>query len=158
MPENWILQQARGASGDIALANPVLESGRIVLETDTGRTKIGDGSTAYNFLKYTGECRAWLSFDCVNSAATVHASFGIDAISNAGVNGKTTIHFSRAMPDSNYCMAGCVGAANPTTGLMVVNVEARTTTTATVAVKFTNGTDDGTLVAGQPTVTIAFFR
>jgi hypothetical protein len=42
----------RGTQSQWSSANPILEDGEIVVETDTRQVKIGDGSTAYNSLPY----------------------------------------------------------------------------------------------------------
>ena len=49
-------QLKRGNSADWQKVNPVLRVGEPGFETDTGRLKIGDGSTEWNALKYVGEC------------------------------------------------------------------------------------------------------
>lgn len=41
------IQMRRGTAAQWATANPVLAQGELAFETDTGRTKIGDGATAY---------------------------------------------------------------------------------------------------------------
>jgi hypothetical protein len=46
------VQHKRGTAAILAANNPVLAAGEIGLETDTNRTKIGDGSTAWNSLPY----------------------------------------------------------------------------------------------------------
>ena len=48
------IQIKRGTAAAIASANPTLAAGEPCLESDTGRLKIGDGSTAWNSLAYTG--------------------------------------------------------------------------------------------------------
>jgi hypothetical protein len=37
---------------ELHTTNPVLEDGQLAIESDTGRTKIGDGSTVYSLLNY----------------------------------------------------------------------------------------------------------
>lgn len=49
------IQLRRDTSSNWASANPVLASGEPAFETDTGKFKIGDGTTAYNSLPYKGE-------------------------------------------------------------------------------------------------------
>lgn len=46
------MQQRRGTAADLAAVNEVLRSGELCIESDTGRMKIGDGSTAWNDLDY----------------------------------------------------------------------------------------------------------
>lgn len=53
MPVNTLLQMRRGTASSWTSANPTLEAGEWGYETDTGRAKVGDGSTVWNSLKYT---------------------------------------------------------------------------------------------------------
>lgn len=46
------LQHKRGTAAILTANNPVLPAGEICIETDTGRIKIGDGSTAWASLGY----------------------------------------------------------------------------------------------------------
>ena len=46
------LQHKRGTAAVLTANNPTIPAGEIVFETDTGRIKIGDGSTAWNSLAY----------------------------------------------------------------------------------------------------------
>ena len=46
------MQQKRGTSAVLAAQNPVLKAGEILVVTDLGKMKIGDGTTAYNSLDF----------------------------------------------------------------------------------------------------------
>jgi hypothetical protein len=46
------VQHKRGTATLLAAVNPVIAAGEIVVETDTSRTKIGDGVRAWNALPY----------------------------------------------------------------------------------------------------------
>jgi hypothetical protein len=48
------IQMRRGTAAEWAAANPILSSGEHGYETDTGREKIGDGSTSWLSLPYYG--------------------------------------------------------------------------------------------------------
>jgi hypothetical protein len=48
------IQTRRGTAAQWTSTNPVLASGEWGYETDTGKVKIGNGSTAWNSLAYTG--------------------------------------------------------------------------------------------------------
>jgi hypothetical protein len=48
------IQLRRGTSAEWILANPVIASGEMVLETDTGRFKVGNGVDKWAVLSYTG--------------------------------------------------------------------------------------------------------
>ena len=47
-----LIQLRRGSASAWASENPTLEEGELGLETDTGKTKVGNGSTAWNSLTY----------------------------------------------------------------------------------------------------------
>ena len=47
-----LIQIRRGTAASWVSENPILESGEFGLETDTGKTKIGDGTTVWNSLVY----------------------------------------------------------------------------------------------------------
>jgi len=49
------MQQRRDTSGNWTSANPVLASGEFGLETDTGKFKIGDGTSVWSALNYGGD-------------------------------------------------------------------------------------------------------
>ena len=46
------IQLKRGSSTNLAALNQTYASGEIIIETDTGKFKIGDGYTSYNNLTY----------------------------------------------------------------------------------------------------------
>ena len=46
------IQHRRGTSQALAAVNEVLLAGEMCIETDTGKYKIGDGTTAWNELDY----------------------------------------------------------------------------------------------------------
>jgi len=47
-----VIQTQRGTAAALAATNPVIADGQIVVETDTRRFKVGDGSTLWNSLAY----------------------------------------------------------------------------------------------------------
>lgn len=52
MARNTLIQVRRDTAANWTSANPTLAAGEIGLETDTGKFKIGDGSTAWNTANY----------------------------------------------------------------------------------------------------------
>jgi hypothetical protein len=52
MPRETNIQIRRGSSTEWTSANPTLSNGEIAIETNTKKLKVGDGSTAWNNLKY----------------------------------------------------------------------------------------------------------
>ena len=53
MPAQTVIKLRRGTAAQWTSANPVLAAGEVGLETDTNRTKYGNGSTAWNTLSYS---------------------------------------------------------------------------------------------------------
>ena len=70
-----VIQQQRGTAAALTATNPVIAAGQIVYETDTGKVKIGDGTTAWSSLAYV--------VATPTSHASSHASGGSDAVSLA---------------------------------------------------------------------------
>jgi hypothetical protein len=62
------LQHKRGTAAIIAANNPVLAAGEYGIETDTGRVKIGDGSTAWSSLGYAFSSAASLTTGTLSDA------------------------------------------------------------------------------------------
>ena len=60
------IQLRRGTSEALATVNEVLLAGEIGIETDTGKIKIGDGTTAWNSLKYGIDNDAYVSSNSLN--------------------------------------------------------------------------------------------
>lgn len=58
-----LLQIRRDVASAWAQENPLLASGEIGAETDTGRMKIGDGSRAWSELPYVGQSLPGSSVD-----------------------------------------------------------------------------------------------
>lgn len=48
-----IIQHRRGTAAEWTSANPILNSGELGFETDTGKSKVGDGTTNWNTLPYS---------------------------------------------------------------------------------------------------------
>jgi hypothetical protein len=52
MPRNDLIQVRRDTAAEWTDKNPTLASGEMGFETDTGKLKIGNGSTAWSVLEY----------------------------------------------------------------------------------------------------------
>jgi len=52
MPAITSIQFRRGTASQWSIANPVLAAGEMGLETDTGKTKLGNGTNTWNTLAY----------------------------------------------------------------------------------------------------------
>lgn len=53
MPADTVIKIRRGTASQWTSANPTLADGELGFETDTARSKLGDGSTAWTSLGYT---------------------------------------------------------------------------------------------------------
>jgi Major tropism determinant N-terminal domain len=65
-----VIQTQRGTAAALTATNPVIASGQIVYETDTGRFKVGDGTTAWASLSYCAPA----------THASTHGSAGSDPV------------------------------------------------------------------------------
>jgi len=87
MAVNTQLQVRRGSASQWTSANPTLAAGEFGFESDTGKFKIGTGSTAWTSLAYaslTSSDIPELSQDAIDSALT--AGTGITKTYNDGAN------------------------------------------------------------------------
>lgn len=88
MPDTLIpIKEYADTTANLVSANPVLLDRQIALETDTGHTKIGDGSTAYNSLPH------------LKAGARVkhRVSITVDgsgAVLTTGIKGRTQVSFT----------------------------------------------------------------
>jgi hypothetical protein len=82
------VQHKRGTAGALAGNNPTLAAGEIGYETDTGRIKIGDGSTAWNSLAYQACSASDISLGTIADArlsATAQNAIGFHPFLLAGM-------------------------------------------------------------------------
>ena len=84
------VQHKRGTAAILTANNPTIPAGEIVVETDTNRIKIGDGSTAWASLPYEGINASYLSEGTLDDArlsgnVTVNSNlrWAMNASSNA---------------------------------------------------------------------------
>lgn len=54
MPRGDLIQVRKGTAAEWSAANPVLAAGELGLETDTGKIKGGNGTSAWSSLPYSG--------------------------------------------------------------------------------------------------------
>lgn len=52
MPRNALIQVRRDTAANWTSVNPTLAAGEVGFESDTGKLKIGNGSTAWSVLEY----------------------------------------------------------------------------------------------------------
>ena len=74
---NGVIQLRGGTYTDLSLINPVLVKREIMIETDTGRLKVGDGVHRWNELKYLNEIG-----HLVNPTLTLNFDSSVDIVRN----------------------------------------------------------------------------
>jgi hypothetical protein len=77
-------QQRRDTAANWTTANPTLLNGELGYETDTGKWKIGDGSTAWTALGYTPWSQ--LSYPIVNADVSATAEIAVSKLANGTAN------------------------------------------------------------------------
>lgn len=80
------IQIRRGTAAEWTSANPTLLSGEQGLETDTGKTKIGDGVTAWNSLGY-----AFVPNSLVTTKGDIIAATAASTPARVGVGSNNTV-------------------------------------------------------------------
>jgi hypothetical protein len=80
------LQHKRGTAAVLTANNPTIPAGEIVVETDTGRIKIGDGSTAWTSLGYFVPASADIITAAALAASKNQATSVLDVVDRSFVN------------------------------------------------------------------------
>lgn len=167
------MQVRRGTAASWTSTNPTLAAGEWGLETDTGKTKIGDGSTAWASLAYTDNIVAagtGISVSTSGKTATVTntmataidakgdlvAGTGADTFSRlaAGTNEHRLVADSAQSTGLKY-VADTTNYAIGAKGDLLVGTAADTVTAITVGADGTFLTADSTQASGVKWTTIA---
>lgn len=138
------IQLRRGTAAEWTSANPTLLSGEQGLETDTGKTKIGDGVTAWNSLGYAFVQNALISAS--KGALITSTGSAVDDLT-VGANG------TRLTADSGETL-GIKWAADPVVIGVACSDETTDLTTGTAKATF-RMPHAMTLTAVRATVTTA---
>ena len=134
MPVVTQFQFRRGTAAQWTSANPTLAAGEPGLETDTGKFKVGNGSTAWNSLAYVG-------------AGTVTSVVAGTGLSGGTITSSGTISLSTPVSVAN----GGTGITSFGSG---VATWLGTPSSANLAAAVTDETGSGALVFGtNPTIT-----
>lgn len=91
MPRNVLIEFRRDTAANWTAANPTLASGEPGWETNTGKLKIGDGSTAWNSLAYFGGSGGVTSLDSITGAVSLVAGSNVTITDNSPSAGDITI-------------------------------------------------------------------
>lgn len=140
MPVKTRLQIRRDTASNWTSVNPTLSSGEIGYETDTGKLKIGDGSSVWTGLRYLPP----------TAHASTHAGTGSDPITSLGA---VTATGTLAMGTNNITGTGTVSATtfSGTTFSGELSGTISSSTTATTQLS----SDNSTKVATTAYVTTA---
>jgi len=154
-----VVRPTRGTAAAWTSNNPTLAAGQVGYETDTGKTKIGDGSTAWTSLTYstngdislkpTGTtdqlCKAWVNFDGTGTPS-INESYNVTSITDNDT-GDYTINFTSALNNANYAVAATVGSYTTSNSNRSVAVFSQTTAGVRISVQTTAGAgEDATIV------------
>jgi len=104
------IQLRRGTASEWTAANPTLAAGELVIETDTDKYKIGDGSTAWTSLGYSSLPSTAIADTVVDAKGDIVAATAADTVSRLAVGTDTYV----LTADSGEA-TGLIWAA-PTTG------------------------------------------
>lgn len=103
------IQMRRGTAASWAAANPVLAQGELAFETDTGRTKVGDGATAYlslpSYATYDQMVAALEEIEDA-TAAVVAASNAAQAAETASETAQAAAETARTAAQTSASQAG----------------------------------------------------
>ena len=152
------MQGGATGSGTVTLLAPSTSTNRtLTLPDDTGTVATAESTlTQFNA---TGSapvyaCRAWVNFNGTGTIA-IRASGNVSSITDNGT-GYYRVNFATAMPDSNYCIAGCPSDDGiAATVISSSGTWGGTNQTATSALMFVGVTGAGNDRTG---VSFAFFR
>ena len=91
MPVKTRLQIRRDTASNWSSVNPTLSSGEIGYETDTGKLKVGNGSSAWGTLGYVAADAAILSGTTLKSTVINSSLTSVGTLSSLAVGGNITV-------------------------------------------------------------------
>jgi hypothetical protein len=126
------IQNLRGTAANLTSVNPVLLAGEMILETDTGRIKFGDGTSSWNSLPYAILPNSGVS---ISGALLSSSSGNFTSLSVGGIAVSVSGH--------THCNITNAGAIGSTANLPLI------TTTAGVITAGSFGSSANTFCVGN---------
>lgn len=123
-----IIQVKRGTASSWTSANTVLAAGEIGFETDTRKTKVGDGSTAWTSLNYT-------TVDLANAALTGTPTAPTAAANTNTTQIATTAYVQTEITDLINSAPGALDTLNELAAALGNDASFATTVTNSLAAK-----------------------
>ena len=99
------IQARRGTAAQWTSTNPTLAAGEWGYETDTGKVKIGSGSTAWNSLSYIGQGEVTL-----NGTETLTNKTLTAPVINLGLNAQTGTTYTFVLTDNGKLVTASNGS------------------------------------------------
>lgn len=93
-PANIKLSVRNAKSNEFTSSNIILNIGEVAYETDSKRTKIGDGTTAWNSLKYTNNVLTTPVFDSDKTYIQFNATIGLNTLHLEAFTSTISISFN----------------------------------------------------------------
>jgi len=160
VPRNDLIQLRSDTAANWASVNPTLAIGETGFETDTGKLKVGTGSTAWSSLLYVTDASDLAG---VIPSARISGSYtGITAVNNSvniGTLGNiTTDAYAVVLSNTNYpTLTTRIGEHYTVSGVGTANNDFTVFSNQTVRIKYVNNTvatfnSTGLSVVGQLTV------
>jgi hypothetical protein len=133
------IQIRRGTAAQWSSANPVLASGEFGYETDTGKFKIGDGTTAWNSIAVLNGVTA-SSTDTFTNKTISGASNTLSNIANASLtNSAITINGTAVSLGGSISLPGDIEGVTAGTGLTGGGTSGTVTISLSTPVSAANG-------------------
>ncbi len=130
------IQLRRGTASEWTAVNPTLAVGELVIETDTDKYKIGDGSTAWTSLGYSSLPSNVLPLTggAMTGAITTNSTFdGVDVATRDAILTSTTTTADAALPRTGGAMTGAITTNSTFDGVDIATRDAILTSTTTTA-------------------------
>jgi hypothetical protein len=120
MPAETIIKLRRGTASQWTTANPVLAAGEMGVESNTNKSKFGDGTTAWNLLPYSLSDQAGDAPNSLKLIATRTAGFGGTYSSNDWL-GIASVNYDVSLPENQLLFVVDINISELRPGTSVSN-------------------------------------